>query len=78
MMALTEFGAKNTSGGNEVKVPLQFSSDLDRLINDLVIARTRVSEFTHMDRMIQPTELELVELKLQNLIEGLQDGEEPT
>lgn len=59
-------------------MPLQFSSDLDRLLNDLLVARTRISEFTHLDRMIQPTELELVELKLQAIIEGLQDGEEPT
>lgn len=56
----------------------QFSSNFDRAVRDLVVARARVRELTDVDRWIQPSELLWLERKIGIILEDLGDGEEPT
>jgi hypothetical protein len=55
-------------------MPLQFSSDVDRLINDIRVCHRRIRDATNADHFLSPLELVWVERKLAAMLEEL-DGE---
>jgi hypothetical protein len=56
-------------------MPLQFSSEVDRFINDLKVCHRRIRDATNADHFLSPLELVWVERKLATMLEEL-DGEE--